>query len=244
MYGYVAQRACLILLRLVVEGRRSWSAQVTRMAAQAQQVHLVLHQQTLVRRSVRRMACRAALKLRFMLVDKRPLLFRVALVANLVARSICPQLFWPECPVGVVTIVALNQSLVDAVMERPRKLGFHVHVARVAKFRRFGFHQELAFLAMMWRVAIDAGHTVRQMHGTVIVAVLLAVLVTPQTASAGFLRRNALEREYFRFVSAAIDMLFAWTVACLTTLPLRSFVGSHLGIQCGSKVRCGFKLCK
>lgn len=129
-----------------------------------------------------------------------------------------------EGSVRAVTIVALNQALIHAVMKRPGKLGPHIHVARVAKLWCFGFQQELAFLGKMRGVAIDAGDAVRQMHGTVVVAVFLGVLVTPQAAGTGFLWRGTLEGEDFGFVSTAIHMLLARAMTGLAAMPLRPFV--------------------
>jgi hypothetical protein len=127
-----------------------------------------------------------------------------------------------------MAIVALKEAFGDTMMKGTGELCADVLMAGVAEFRRFGLHQELAFLGMMRRVTINAGNAVSQMHGSVVVAVLLVVLVTPQAPSAGFLRRNALERKYFRFVSTAIDVFFSGAMARLTTVPFRPFVGIQL----------------
>ena len=75
MDSRVAQGACLILLRLVMEGRNGGRALVRRkrMAVQAKQVHVRPREQPWIRRSVRGMTTHAALHLdRFMLVHERP----------------------------------------------------------------------------------------------------------------------------------------------------------------------------
>jgi hypothetical protein len=86
----MAQRARLIFLGLIMEGRSSWRTNIRRqrVATEAQQVDLILVKQPLIRRTMRRVADYATFDLRFVLVDKRPLLFAVALVANLVAGSV------------------------------------------------------------------------------------------------------------------------------------------------------------
>jgi hypothetical protein len=230
MNGDMAERAGLILCGLIVETRRSGRSGSCRLrvTTNAEEIYLILHEQALIGGTVGRMTDRTTLEFRFVLINEGTLFLGVALVANLVPRSIRPQLLWPECPVRAVTIVALNQPFIDTVMKRPGKLGLHVHVARVTKLRGFRFHQELAFLGMVRRMAIDAGHAVREMHGTVVVAVFLGVLVAPQAASAGFLRRAALEREDFRFVPTAIHVLFARAMARFTTVPFRAFVRGQL----------------
>ena len=171
------------------------------------------------------MADHASFDFRFVLVNKRPLFFGVAFVADLVARRIRPQLFWPERPVRAVAIVALDQPFVHPVVERSRKLCAHIHVAAVAQFRRLRFHQKLAFLCVMRRVAINATYAVRQMHGAVVVTVLFGVLVAPQAARTGLLWRRVLERENLALVPSTVHMFFARSMTRLTPMPSRPLVG-------------------
>ena len=83
----VAERAGLVFLRLIVEGRcsRRPGGCGLGMAANAEQIDLILDEQALVGRAVGRVADHATLDFRFVLVDEGTLLFAVALVADFVA---------------------------------------------------------------------------------------------------------------------------------------------------------------
>lgn len=80
------------------------------------------------------------------------------------------------------------------------------------------------------------------MHGSIVVPVLLGVLMAPQAAPAYFLRRHVFKGENFGLVPASVDVLFPWTVAGFTTLPLRAFLGFQLSFHGGDKVRGGLKM--
>ena len=83
----VAERAGLVFLRLIVEGRcsRRPGGCGLGMAANAEQIDLILDEQALVGRTVGRMADHATFDFRFVLIDEGALLFAVALVADCVA---------------------------------------------------------------------------------------------------------------------------------------------------------------
>ena len=110
---------------------------------------------------MRRMTSRATFNFRFVLVNERPLFFRVAFVANLVSGRVGPQLFRSRGAMRTVAIVALDKSFVHAVMEGSREFGAHAHVACVTKVRRLGLHQVLALFGLMGRMAIVATDAVR-----------------------------------------------------------------------------------
>ena len=190
----VAQGAGLILLRLIVEAwswRRPWPGRIRRegMALQAQQVHLGALQQARIRRAVRRMARGAAFDLhRFVLVDERPGLVRVALEAHQILRARRAQLPRQESTVRIVAIVALHESFVHAMVECPVELLLYLLMAAVAEQRRFFLHQELAFFGVVRIVAIDAAHSILQVRRAREVAVLLAILVAIQAARADLRR--------------------------------------------------------
>jgi|SRR6516162_9520317 hypothetical protein len=124
------------------------------------------------------MAYCASFDFRFVLVNERALFFRVALVANFVSCHICPQLSRTKRAVRTVTIVALDQTLVHSVMERPRKLCTNVHVALVTEVRRPFPHQKLAFLGVMGRMAVHTTDTTCQVYRPVVIPLLLGVLMT------------------------------------------------------------------
>ena len=84
------------------------------------------------------MAARTAFGLhRYVFVDKRPLLVRVALEANGIAAGERPHLTKSGSPMRVVAVAAPNQTLVHAVVIRLSKVSFGCYVAVVAEFRRF-----------------------------------------------------------------------------------------------------------
>lgn len=125
------------------------------MAAEAQQVDLILVKKPLIRRTMRRVADHAAFNLCFVLVNEWSLLFAMALVANFVAGSIRAQLLGAERAMGAMTIVALDQAFIDTMMEWPRELRTHIHMTLVTKLRRFRLHQKLTLLGMVRRMAVN-----------------------------------------------------------------------------------------
>ena len=135
-----------------------------------------------------------------------------------------------------MAIVALNQPLGNPVVEGSSELRANILVAGVTKVRRLGLHQELVFLGVMGVVAIDAGDAVGQVYGAIVTTVLIGVLVTAEAARAGFLGSGVLKGEDLGFIATAVDVCFAWTVAGLTTMPLRTLMGLELGIQGGREV--------
>lgn len=77
MDGNVAERAGLVFLRLIVEGRRSRrpGGCGLGMAANAKKINLILDEHSLVGRTVGRVADHATFDFRFVLVDEGALLF-------------------------------------------------------------------------------------------------------------------------------------------------------------------------
>src|SRR5258708_2121546 len=112
-----------------------------------------------------------------MLEDEGSCFVRVAFEADRVLRGSGADLPCQEASVGVVTVVALHQSFVDAVMERAIELLLHFLMATVAEERSLFLHQELALLGVMRIVAVCAVYAILQVSGTREIAVLLAVLV-------------------------------------------------------------------
>jgi len=103
------------------------------------------------------MADSATFDLGFVLVDEGPLLFGVALVANLVIPVSQAQLMGLETAVWIVAVSALEQPFADPVMKWPGKLSAYLQMARVTELWRGLFQQEFAFFRMVRGVAIDAG---------------------------------------------------------------------------------------
>jgi hypothetical protein len=106
------------------------------MAADAQQIHLVLNEHPLVGGPMRRVANLAALDFGFVLVHEGALLIGVALVANFILTGYRSELVPLESPVRVMAVVALHQSFIYAVMKWAHELCPHIQVAAVTEFRR------------------------------------------------------------------------------------------------------------
>ena len=85
----------------------------------------------------------------FMFVDERTSFVRVAFEAHSVLRRSRTDLPAQEASVWVVTVIALHQTLVYAVMERSIELLFGLQMTTVAEQRRPFLHQELAFLGVV-----------------------------------------------------------------------------------------------
>lgn len=111
-------------------------------------------------------------------------------------------------------------------------------MARVTQFRLRSRQQKLFALRLVRRVAGNATHIVLCVDRVDGVHVLRAAGVATHAAGVDFLSRGVLEREYFSFVSAAVDVRLPWTVTPFAALPLRTL----LGIQRGYKVRRRLKV--
>jgi hypothetical protein len=91
-------------------------------------------------------------------------------------------------------------------------------MARVTQLRLRFDQQKLLGLRVMRRMAGDATDVILRMYRVDGVHVFRATGVTGHTAGVDFLRRSALEQEYFGFVAAARHMVRTRTMAALATL--------------------------
>src|SRR3984885_10296488 len=153
-----------------------------------------------------------------MFVNKRTLLVRVALEADCVLRRGSPHLLRFDCSVYIVAIAALNQPLVDAVMEGHFEFSFFVKVAAVTKFRLSLFQQELFCRRVVRGVAGGAADVVPRMLGVDSVHVLRAAGVAGQAAIVDFLSRMIPEDENFCFVAPSGDVGSSRAVAAFASL--------------------------
>ena len=123
MNGCVAHGARLILRCLIVSGA-SRSLHGECVALQTQQVDLAHPQEPWVRRPMWRMTTGATLGLDgYMLIYERTLLVGVALDANCVSTGQGSQLPDGRAAMGIVTIAAADQTFIDPVAIRLRKVG-------------------------------------------------------------------------------------------------------------------------
>jgi hypothetical protein len=222
----VAQGASLIFLGLIMEcGSSRWAnIGVQGVAAHAEQIHLILIQHSLVCRTMRRMADDAAFDFGFVLINEWPLLIGVAFITDFVLAYRRAQLMAFKSTMRVVAIVAQHQPLIYPVMEWTRKLCAHVQVASVTKLGRRIPQQELSFLRVMRRMAVDAGYSALQMSGAAVVTLIVAALMAVQAARANFRGGSIFESKYLGFVATAFDVFFAWTVTGFAAMPFRAFL--------------------
>jgi len=121
-----------------------------------------------------------------------------------------------------VAVIALHQTLIDAVVERFGKIRFGRGVAAVAQLRLVLDEEVLLFLGVMRRVAIQAADLAAGMGGLRKMGLLVPLTVTSQATSARLLPGVILEYENLGFVAPAGDMFRAWTVAAFAALLRRS----------------------
>jgi len=106
------------------------------------------------------MARRTALRLDWQVLEGEwTAFFRVALEADLVLRGIQFRLLRTAI-VYVVTIAALYEPFVDAVMEGAIEIGSRVIVAAVAQLGCFRLEEKVLLLRMMRRVTRGTGHVI------------------------------------------------------------------------------------
>jgi len=170
---------------------------------------------------------------RFMLENERSLLVGVAGVADSVLGRRRPYLLGPDCAVHVMTIGALNQTFVHAMVKGHLKLGFLLQMAGIAKRGLLFYEKEVLRLRMVRRVAGDATNIVLTVRGIDSTHVLSAARVACQTASVDFFRRSIFEDKNLCFVAAAGDMIGARPVTPFATL----LGGAAFLILCGLPMR-------
>ena len=126
------------------------------MALQTEHVYQAHFEEPRIGGTVGRVATAAALGLhRHMLVDEGPLLVDMALVANGIPGRQGPRLPHSRCPMRVVAVIALHQTLVDPVVIGLGKICFGGRMASVAQLGLALNEQVVFFLGMVGRVAIE-----------------------------------------------------------------------------------------
>ena len=159
-----------------------------------------------------------------MLVHERPGFFGVALEAHRILRGSGPQLARQESAMRIMAIAALHQPFVNTMMKGSRELLLGFEMAAVAELWLLLFHQKLASLRIMRRMAVRATDVVLEMGGARKIAVLLAVGMTAKTTLADFLRGGVLKAKDLRFVASPVDVGLSRTVTCLAAMPLGPFL--------------------
>lgn len=238
MYLRVADRAGLVLVRLIVERRYSGSGEVhgSRVALQAQRVDIIARQQPRVWRSVRRMAPSASFGLDHrMRIDERACGLRVALHANCVAtrtavqHSAGPLQSAHERAMRIMAIAALDQPFIHLVMERLSKCRLDIGVATIAELRLRHFEEALFAFRLMDTVAARAANlslTVRRVR---------KIRVRASMAAQAFLirrfGRRLRELEDFCNVATTINVGLPGTVAVLAGDAFIAMHQRHAGVR-------------
>ena len=192
------------------------------MALYAQQIDVADPQHVRIGAAVGNVAGTASLDFyRCVLEDIRPLLVGVAGEANRILRRGGPHLFGSGRPVRIMAIGALDQALIDTMMERHFELGLLLGVAGVAKLGLRLGQQKLLALRVVRRMAGSAADLVLCMDGVDGIHVLRATRVACQTAVVHFFRRGFCKPEYFRLIAAARHVVRPRPVTALATLVRR-----------------------
>jgi hypothetical protein len=132
----------------------------------------------------------------------------------------------------IMTIAALDQALVDSMVERHLKLRLLLEVAGVTELRLCFGQQKLFDLGMMRRVTGDATHIILAVDRVDGIHVLRATGVTGHTTDIDVFRRSVLECEDLADIAAPSHMVRTRTMATLAPLVRRA---ARL-IQCGFPV--------
>jgi hypothetical protein len=124
------------------------------------------------------------------LVDEWALLVGVTFEADSILRRGSPYLFGLHGAVDIMAIAALDQALIDAMMEGHFKLGFLLEVASVAELGLRFLQKELVRLRVVGRVARGAANVVLGVLGVYGVHVLRTTDVAGEAASVDILGRG------------------------------------------------------
>jgi len=202
-------------------------------ALQAQQIDVAHAQHVRVGSAVRNVAGRAAFDLHgLVLEDKRSLFVSVAGEANRVLCGRRAHLLRSRRAVRIVAIGALHQAFVHPMVKGHFELRFLLQMAGVAKLWLLLGQQEVFGGRVVRRMTGNAAHIVLRVQRVDGVHVRCATGVASHAAGIDLRGRGALELENLGFVTAAVDVGLAWTVAGLAAMPLRAF----LSIEGGDKV--------
>jgi hypothetical protein len=153
-----------------------------------------------------------------MLEYEGSLFVSMALVTDCIATRECPDLAERARAMCVVAIATLNQSLIDPVTIRPRKISFGGSVAAITQIGLSPHQQMLWFLGMMRRVAIQAAHVIAGVRRTRKVPLFIIFTVTGQASRARLLPRQSLKTDDLADVTSARYVFGSRAVAGFTTM--------------------------
>lgn len=210
------------VLAVIVAGvHAAWQGRV---AADAKRVDARTRKQASIAGSVGRVAGGTALDLHgSMFKDEGTALLAVALEADGVLCGGRAQLMLHVAAVRVMTIRALHETFVDAVMKWFHERGLFSLVARIAQPGILLGQQRFADLGAVNGMAGNAGHPSAIVLGALERLVILIVLVALETLRRNFVGLQCLESKNFGFVTAALDVRLAGAVTRFTGLSIGSF---------------------
>src|SRR6516225_2928531 len=121
-----------------------------------------------------------------------------------------------------MAVAADKQPLVDTMVKRTREIRFHCKMAAIAQLRLRRLQQTPLNCWLMNRMATETTDIVLQMLRPHEIAVFFAKFVAVETPSARIRRRQFVETDDLRHITAALDVFLAWTVARFTALPFHA----------------------
>ena len=126
-----------------------------------------------------------------MLINKRARLFRMALHTDGVPGDAASQFLLLECPVWIVTITAVHQTLVHLMVERLRESGLDVSVAGIAKLRLRNLEKVVLASGFMNAMATQATNLCSSVCGAI--EIRMRPFVALQALVIDFFRRRFVE---------------------------------------------------
>lgn len=130
----------------------------------------------------------------------------------------------------IVAITAVHQTFIDLVVEGHMELRLNLSVAAIAELRLRGLEEvRLVHLAGVDAVAADAAHIAFSVGRTLKIGML--TLVTVETLVIDILGRGLGKAKYLRYIAAAIDVGFAWTMTALASHAFATMGQSQLAVR-------------
>jgi hypothetical protein len=169
------------------------------------------------------MAGRAALDFyRLVLVNEGAVLIHVTLETHRILRRAHTNLLGPLGPMWIMAIRALDESFVNAMVERHVELGPLLKVAGIAEFGLRFDQQEFLGLRVVRRVTRDAAHTILRMNRVDGVHMFGAACVAGQATIVDFFGGMILKDEDLRDVPATSNVRRSRAVTAFAPLMRRT----------------------
>jgi hypothetical protein len=239
----VTIRAGLVLIGLVMEGRRARCGEVHRcgMALQAQRVHVIAREQTRIRRTMGEMARRAPLDFeRRVLVYERACGLCVTLGADGVLVRARKQQFVLEGAVGIMAVRADQHALGNLVVKWLCERRLHIRMAAIAELR-LGDLQQMRYLSCgVAAVTTRTSHARGAMRCPFEVGV--RARMTAQALIVDHSRGRLRKLKYLRNVPTGFHMRLPRAVATLARYPLATMLERKLRVRVGGKLGGGLSV--